>query len=129
MKLTPNVTSVDRREFLQRTGWTLAAAAMLPGCQPDHPAPQSTPGRVVIVYDPRDPVASSPPATWAMGRLRDSLNSRRVDARIVNRGSAREDDLHVLVASRQSPLAEPALSAAGVPLPDGPESLALVPDK
>jgi len=130
MKPTPNA-SIDRRGFLQRTGLTLgsaAAAAMLPGCQGNPPSPLSaTPRRVAIVYDPSDPVATSAPAKWAMGRLCVSLNTRRLDAQVIERGNARGDDLHVLVASRQSPLAKPALSAAGVQLPDTPESLALVP--
>ncbi len=72
---------LNRRDFLKQAG--LVAGGMLAGCS----SPQSANtgqkfGRVAIVCDPADPIAAAPPTQWAVGQLRQALESRSIPVRV-----------------------------------------------
>ena len=113
------MTGVNRREFLKRStlagGYCLAGGAALPQG-----------ARVAIVSDPDDPVASAPPASWAISELEKALAARGASVERLPRLPARGNhDLRVIVAGAQQSLARPMLQR--VTLPQAPESLAIVP--
>ena len=104
--------SLDRRRFLQ-----LAAAA----------ATTAGKGRgVAIVVDPRDEVASSATARWAVEELEQSLTEHGVAVRVCeNAAKAPASDLRITAAGMAAPGAARALTAAGVRVDAVPEALAL----
>jgi hypothetical protein len=70
---------MNRREFLVKTGMTAAAAALLPGRLG---ATTAQPGAgVSILCDPADPVASSPPAQWAVASLVQAVAAKGIRLR------------------------------------------------
>lgn len=109
--------TLDRREFLRGAG-----SAALAGSQA---FAQSGP-RVVIVLDPRDPVASSIPARWAAEQLRATAEARGLRAVIFEKPEARQAGDLFVVGTGPSPRALQAISAARLSLSETPESLAIV---
>lgn len=82
--------------------------------------------RCVIVRDPADPIASSPPAEWAARRVRDALASRGVsvvDAKRVDDVSAEVPC--VIAAGRSGETASRLSQAAKLTVADSPELLGI----
>ncbi len=92
---------MNRREFFGQAG---AAAGLVRAAG----APQA----VSLIADPSDPVASSPPARWALQELQDALQARRIPARMRQR-------------LEQAPASELCMLATGREAPPEPESLSL----
>ena len=115
---------MDRRNFLKQTGMTIGAAAAGPGAlaQPR--------GRVSVVIDPADPVASAPPVRWAAQELQRALVEHGMAGGQFNSVDLTADtDFCVVACGRSAPSAVAILSKAGVSVADRPECLALVPAK
>jgi hypothetical protein len=123
---------MNRREFLIRSGTAAAGGLVIGalgtgigarGAIPD--APGGAPGRgVSIVCDPRDPVASAPPARWAAEQLRLALTQRGIAVRLCDRlDEAGPADLCVVAVGAVSAAARDAAIGA----PTEAEALALAP--
>ena len=83
-------------------------------------------GRVALVADPGDPVASAGPALWAAGRLLAALNEQGIDVRTAATVGEAEAGTLVVAAGAGSVAARAALAAHGLASPDEPEALAVV---
>lgn len=89
------------------------------GCGPSGSA-------VAIVADPSDPVASSTPATWAIGELVEALGAAGARPTVKTSLSEVESgERCILAAGAGSPAAREVLQASGAATPDRPESSAL----
>lgn len=96
---------------------------------------QVTPA-ITILRDPSDPLAFESPVTWAIDHLQHTFSAKGVAVQRNDsapplpreeRGIERKrDSTSILITSPTHPTAQRILSAAGVSLPDAPESLALV---
>lgn len=85
---------------------------------------------VSIVRPPADALAAQGPVRWAVSQLREILTAGRVSVHLRDRmEEAGPDELCLLVAGRESAEARQVLDAAGVSIPEGPESLGLTPGK
>ena len=111
---------LGRREFLRRSALASCyglASSLVQGQQ----------FSLIIVADAADPVASAPAALWAVGELEKTLSRR---ALAVRRSSSIEaasrGDFWILASGGSSVTARKLLDAAKLPLPAGPEALALV---
>ena len=83
---------------------------------------------VSIVRDPADLVAGSPPSTWAVKDLEDSLTSHGIDAyRCESISQARSGDLIIVVAGSGSSSSQQLLRSAKTNVATVPEALGLVP--
>jgi hypothetical protein len=114
----------DRRQFLWRTavatglGWGSGRLALAQG------------RGVALVVDPKDPVASSPPAGWAVGELRDALASRGIDVVLAPRVEDTPPDAAcVVVAGAVTDAARGVLEQAALAVPGVDEALGLVPGR
>ncbi|HEY7515780.1 MAG TPA: hypothetical protein VIC87_14935, partial [Vicinamibacteria bacterium] len=106
----------SRRRFLTQAGLSTGAVLLGRG------SPAQSPGRVSIVLDPNDVVASQGPARWAVEELRKALGERGLESRSVSRlGEVDRDDLCVVAAGPSAP------AARGVALAESKESLSLAP--
>ena len=119
---------MNRREFLVQAGAGTAGcltAGLLAGCLNSSTAPAPGSGRAVaIVVDPADPVASAPPAQWAVTQLREALAGRGFAVRLCSRlEETAPAELCVVAAGGSSALPR----AAGIASPDGREALVLAP--
>ena len=79
-----------------------------------------------IVAVEHDPIASSGPAKWAIGELRQALSERNVPVR--SSGTVNEvqaGDLCIVVAGGRDVTARKVLSDAKTSLPDAPEALSI----
>ncbi|HEU4365097.1 MAG TPA: hypothetical protein VFT13_06480, partial [Candidatus Krumholzibacteria bacterium] len=76
---------------------------------------------------PGDAIASSPAVSWAIDRLRTTLESKGVAVRVGD-PSAESVDVTVLIAGGDVSEAARRLQAAGITTLTGLESLAIVPD-
>src|SRR5258708_5943364 len=113
---------MNRRSFLKHTG----AAAGVTAMQSLRGATQG----VSIIVDPRDPVASASPASWAIGELRSALSTQGITARIYPRiEAAPATDRCIMVAGASSSSGRQLLKAANVSMPSSAEALCLVPGK
>lgn len=117
---------MDRRDFLRRTG--VAGGALVSG---PFAWGQSRKGEVVsLVLDPTDRVASAPPARWAAGELQQALTAAGFTVRQrENPKQAGAGELCIIASGAAAPVAAAALKSAGVSMPVGPESLALLTTK
>lgn len=89
-------------------------------------APGARSGSVGLIADPDDPVASSPPARWAIGELRGALSAAGLA--VLERQDPREvpsDALCIVAGGARARLLQGALAGGGVPAPDAPEGLVL----
>ena len=112
--------SIDRRDFLRRTG--LAGGALACG-----PLVGGT-GTISLVVDPSDPVASAAPARWAARELEQALADAGLTVRRCERPEqARAGEFSIIASGIAAPVAAVALKRAGISMPGGPESLALLP--
>jgi hypothetical protein len=121
---------LNRRDFLKQTG--LVAGGLLAGCksQPSTITGEKSGGRVAIAYDPADPVPAAPPAQWAMGQLRQALESRGFAIRICQRIEQAAAGETCIVAAGAGSRATRQITADGkVSMPDAPESLVLISGK
>lgn len=80
---------------------------------------------VVVLQDSVDQVASSTPATWAVGQLSAALEARGINASLVRRINEAPPGALPVLAAGPTAEARAALEDAGASLPDGTESLAL----
>jgi hypothetical protein len=115
--------SIDRREFLRRTG--MAGGALACGV----PAlAQTGRGRAIsLVLNPSDPVTSAAPAQWAARELQQALEASGAAVHRRERPEqAPAGEFCVVAAGSGAPEAAAALRSASVKPPDGPESLALL---
>lgn len=86
--------------------------------------------KLCIIQSPDDNIASQPPISWAIGELETSLKEHDVSTRIYeNINQAKQGEVCVVVAGRESPMAEAICNSAGVSIPDNPESLGIIPGK
>jgi hypothetical protein len=109
-------THLSRRDFL----WSATLSPAVRG----QPAASR---RVVIVLDPRDPVASAPPVRWATTQLEEAFRGSgwgvlRRDAL----GDAPADIPVLVIAGASAPVARDVLKAHKLALPAAPEALAIV---
>jgi hypothetical protein len=111
---------MERRTFLRQT-----AVAGVVGLLPLPALAQTS--RVRLIVDPADPIATSAPVRWAAERLQAALALKGVEAQIAGSldGTA-TGDTPIVLASSGNELAQRVLGTAGVTIPDGPESLALI---
>ena len=111
---------MDRRNFLKQTGMAIGAAAAGPG------ALAQARGRVSVVMDPKDPVASAPPVRWAAQELQRALAERGMAGGQFDSADLTADtDFCILAAG-------PTFAGAAGPrplitVPDTPEALTIVP--
>ena len=85
---------------------------------------------VSIVRFSADNLVRQPPVQWAISQLSEALAARGIAVQTTDRVEATlGDDLCILVAGSQSEDVCEILGAAGVSVPDAPESLALVQGK
>lgn len=110
---------MNRRSFLKNAG----LAAGISGVQRLAGAGQG----VSLVVDPQDKIASTPAASWAVRTLQDALSAQRFTAKVYSQiGEAPAGDRRIIVAGSENDITRQILHAAKVPLPAGPEGLALV---
>ena len=112
-------TRLSRRDFL----WSATLSPAVRG----QPAASR---RVVIVLDPRDPVASAPPVRWATTQLEEAFRGSgwgvlRRDAL----GDAPADIPVLVIAGASAPIARDVLKAHKLALPAAPEALAIVAER
>jgi hypothetical protein len=125
----------SRREFLQQAALAAGCtAAAISGCRgPGHAtierAPdQSGPVRVLIVYDPGDPMAASVPVQWSIAQLRAALSAQGLASAVSDQVSqAPRRATCLVVAGAATSAAGQVLPRAGVTMPGSPESFGLVP--
>jgi hypothetical protein len=126
----------SRREFLQQAALAAGctAAGAISGCGgPGHATIQRTPEmsgpvRVLLVYDPGDPIAASAPVQWGIEQLRASLWAKGLASAVSDQVSqAPRRAACLVVAGAASSVAGQVLPRAGVTLPNAPESFGLVP--
>jgi hypothetical protein len=111
----------SRRSFLQIWGLALGALSL-----PAAAAAQN--GIVSIVADPNDPVVSSGPGRWARMAMTQSLQRHAIKVReFTSLQQAPRNSFCIVASSSDRSLATRTVKAAGVTLPNEPESLALVP--
>src|SRR6266481_6052158 len=117
----------SRRSFLKSTA---AAALAVSGAGSASPLFQaygaSTPRTVSIVTDPADPLVSQAPVQWAIGQLRAAVNARGIGVPQQGLAGSPVSDECVVVAGRESALAQAVLESAAASLPDVPEAIGLV---
>ncbi len=120
----PTRTPLDRRRFIQRT---VAVAGLTFGCRWTG---LGKAGKVAIVTDPDDAIASEPPSAWAVEELRGALESRGIEVSVhPSLDRADPGALSILVAGDAAPHAQEALRAARVSVPAVDEGLAVVPGR
>src|SRR5262245_43660478 len=117
------LSHMKRRDFL-RAGVACGASTL--GTLLHRPLIGS--GRTIsFVVDPGDPVAASPAATWALGRLRRALDDAGFATRVLDRlEHTSPGDVCVVCEDSAAPAAAAAIGEACEPMPAGPEQLALV---
>ena len=117
MQETKKIGNLNRREFIRLAGSFAVLSA----------GPQ-TRGRISLVIDPGDVVASAAPARWAAGDLERSLSARGLAVHNCERVSqAGAGDFCIVVAGSQFKVAAAVLKRAGAVIAEQPEALGLVP--
>ena len=109
---------MNRRSFLKQTGAAagLAVAPSLMG---------ATQG-ISIIVDPRDRLASAPPASWAVRELQAALSAQGATARVYPRvNEAPSGDRHIILAGGDNAAARQILRGASVSMPSSAEALCL----
>ncbi len=87
-------------------------------------------GRLSLVHDPVDPLASQMPVQRAIQQLQEVLAGRGIAVQTLERiEQAPHAELCLLVAGRPSALTQAVLERAGVVLPAAAEALGLVPGR
>src|SRR5215472_12223636 len=109
---------MNRRRFLEHAGLAVGASAaqnLMGATQP-----------VAIVVDPRDRIASSPAATWAVQTLQSAFSAAGVSANVVPRvEAAKAGDRRIVVSGAETGAARQMLTSARVSMQPGPEKLSL----
>src|SRR5262245_19976372 len=112
---------LNRRQFIGLAGSFAGSLTMLA-------AGQIHRGRISLVIDPADAVASAPPARWALSELEQSLSARGVTVDKYERVSqASAGDFCVVAAGSQSKVTAAILKQPRAGLADSSEALELVP--
>jgi hypothetical protein len=119
MMASTSLSTIQRRDFLKFVG-AIAAVSVTDSALA---APSR---RVRILIDAEDPVASSEPVSWAVGKLRQSLTAKGTLSEIVrSTGQGESNTLLVLVARATSMLTKDfPQSSTSV---DSPEGTRMVP--
>lgn len=120
--MTAESGGLTRRDALKVAG--LAGAGLLTGTGITAGADDGR--RVAIVADPADPVASSAPAQWAIGQLRDALSVHGVAARSCRQLNELEAGETCIVTGGARPLRQ-VIEGSGRTPPKDPEALLLAP--
>jgi hypothetical protein len=121
---------MNRREFLIQSG-AVTAGCLLGGPLANRASAASlsagrSNGAVAIICDPSDPVASSPPAQWAVEQLRQALAARDFTVRVCKQlDEAAPGELCVIATGGSSAM----VRDAGVTPPAAPEVLTIVAGK
>src|SRR5713226_1028264 len=68
---------IPRRDFIKQAGQVTAFGFLQEGLA-------STSGRVALIIDPADPVASAPPVKWAAEQLRLAAAAKSVSLHVLN---------------------------------------------
>ena len=114
---------VNRREFLRQTAWA-AGFSVAQNATATHAQ------GVSIVVDPADPIASAPPARWAVRELEQPLAAQGVPVRYHQRvEQTAAGDFRIVVAGATVPLAREILGSMRIPTPSVPEAVGLVPGR
>jgi hypothetical protein len=111
---------MDRRGFLKAAGVAVGATAV-----------RSLAGatrQVSIIVEPGDPIASAPPATWAVREFHSTLAARGVPVAIHSRlAAAPVASQLVVVSGAIAPGAQQILKSTNITMPSSPEALCLAP--
>ncbi len=114
-------SGMTRRRFLQVTGLATAGAALASSFK----FPVGKEERVFFIVDPEDKVASS--ASWALDRLRASLQKKGISSTIVQQLSESQSQARcVLVSSSTGELARDILRARRISVSEKAESLGIL---
>src|SRR5215472_8165762 len=109
---------MNRRRFLEHAGLAVGASA----AQNLMGATQS----VAIVVDPRDRIASSTAASWAVQSLQSAFSAAGVSSNVVPGIQAvKSGDWRIIVSGADSDVARQILRSARVSMQPGPEKLSL----
>ncbi len=112
-------SAIQRRDFLKLAGATTVVGLT-------RTASAATSGKISVIVDSSDPVASGAPVTWALGQLRKALASKGAKCELVTApDQASGSSLCIVVAGAASDLAKGFPHAAQELL--APESLRLAP--
>jgi hypothetical protein len=122
---TSSAPGQTRRQFIRKTGMATAIVAGSGLIQFPLYAKGNNPV-ISIVRDHSDQVVRQAPVQWAVGHLQDTLAARGMTV-LLSEQMEQVPPMQecILVAGPASNLARPALEAAGISLPTGPESLAI----
>jgi hypothetical protein len=85
--------------------------------------------RLNVIRDPTDQLASDGVVTWAIGRLVDAAAARGGSVRVAVEADADDEHSGRLTVAGVASRAAETLAAAGLELPEGPETLLLAPDQ
>src|ERR1039457_6064482 len=90
---------VPRRTFIKQAGQVTALGFLQEGLS-------GASGRVALILDPADPVASSPPVKWAAEELRLAVTAKGASLEVVNSPEVAGDfNLRIVVAGVRSGVA------------------------
>ena len=121
MKNNKNESGIDRRHFVKLAGISTLGVSSL--------GFSGLNGKMVsIVSDPTDPIASSPPALWAIKELEKSLSLKGISvSRLDILAKTGKNDFIIVAASSDSLVGKRLLEAAKIDIPSVAESLGIVP--
>src|SRR5215472_5996931 len=112
---------IPRRDFIKQGSQVIAFGLLqdgLPGAS----------GRVALIVDPADPVASAPPVKWAAEQLRLAVTAKGAFLHVVNSPEeAGDSSLRIVVARVRSGMVRAFLN--GAPVPSAREAFLLMPGK
>jgi hypothetical protein len=114
-------SGIPRRNFIKQAGQVTAFSLLCEGLS-------GASGRVALIVDPADPVASSPPVKWAAEQVRLAVTAKGASLQVVNSPQqAGDSNLLVVVAGVRSGVARAFLK--GSPVPPVREAFLLMPGK
>jgi hypothetical protein len=117
-------SAISRRDVLKRTSVAAALGALGVPASPG----RAQQGRVALIVDPLDPVATSAPVRWAADELGRALAARQVDVETAGSpDQARSAVARIRIAGFASAAAQDLLRRTGTSAAAVPEALALVP--
>jgi hypothetical protein len=122
-----SANGISRRAFLQTPAYLTLGAAL--AAQRLAAADAGKVG-IALAAAPDDAIASSGPATWALGELRATLAGQGAKVRVVARlADARADEFCVMASGMNAPMARAILGRSNIAAPVEAESLCLVQSK
>ena len=119
---------MSRRRFIKRSSAAalattgLLSSSTISSLAGDEPPPPAGSRNVAIIVDPADPVASSPPAKWAIAQLTDVLKSKNLAVRLYPKiADAKPNEFCIVAAGVKSPSLEKLIGASGMKIPETPD--------